>query len=767
MEKHVYQKREDFDSQFFNPLDHSKPGELKHEEVVPIELTFDDEPPESSLQLRNKLKKKISSENTQTQESGLQKLKKKISQPSVLLGAVLGLSLSADTQQPSSTKDYGMQSESSRGGYGKFNGNGEEKDGERSLEEEAKELVESEVTSHDKLIDFHLHVLELKGDLTQEEKQKTKEFILGLIQKYRGLKLKNEEDAYLGSPDNTLSELFELAKDLGKYNPDMARVSDIALKGKGNCEARALMRRLIVPEVWWQKKGFETKFQWFGVDPNDPESASHVRMIMKVEESWYALEDGVPTKLLAEDFVDTQITDIDVFEKSILDQSVHTKPIKSSNELAPTLQKNRDTNTVYSIHFDHPATKPLPFRVSRPQEESDEAFQRRQRLEYIAGGDTLDPENLPPLKVYMAPTLEEVAAQMSEQKQKEAEDKKLDLEKLYPLSEKQKIDAMLTGHLDLSWVDRIYDLSPLHGVDIKKITFSSYEKNSKIGQKYSQEFAQYFPNIKEFEGALTNETASIIMAFQALEKMNILCEITDSHFFSHIRTLKELHISTSIPMDLAVFSKNKLEEIDLYYGSSDIMGISKEEEKAIKETFLNFSALDTSNLHIFTVDIPIMNSEIEKVLVESPVLETFIFNLGGTREFRGEIFGNVDSLKTKSLVDFKITGVGRKNNFFDLEKLKGQPLENLTVFAPVKNFEALVGMPLKVIKVVIDCEKTDISVLRSFPELYKLDLQSLQDRPKNIDEINSFLESLESWRKISNEKWHEKFGVYKYDKKIK
>lgn len=577
-----------------------------------------------------------------------------------------------------------------------------------------------------KLEDLHLKVLELKAGISPEEKAKTKEFIDGLRNKYTELHKKNilSDGSTL---DHTLAELFEFSKDTGRYESEMARLSDIANKGAGNCESKALLRRLILPSIF---PGNKIKFQHFGVGEKTLENqaptdaAGHIRVIMEIGTEWYALEDGVPKKLSPEDLVGTQITDIDIFEKSILGEKIGSNPVKSSGEVPR--ESTFKTNSLYSIQFEHPPTRSAP-AGSSTQAETSEEYVKRQRLEYTAGGNTIDPQNLPPLKLYIGDTIEEVASQMGG-----GEKKVEDPNKKVEISQKQKMEAMIDGTLNLFDLSHQYDFSSLSGVDVQDIRlYSSHLSDTKINQvKILEEINKNFPQLQKLQvGMVTNKESDVLKNFTKLRQVHLNLEnnISNIDFLSSNDNLTEVNLlsySTKGTISLEPLRGKKLERLQLI-NVFDRGG------------FTGFDAIETDNLQDVSIAINSSTNEGSELIFTSPHLQRIEVEFSA----KGDVQSFLDSfsLRTHELKNFEFGSHDRPFQF-DLQKLSGQPLQKLNVTSGlVTHFEALQGMPVRELEVYVDCKSTDFSVLKTLTKLVDLDITCSGEIPESLDSLVSSL----------------------------
>lgn len=561
----------------------------------------------------------------------------------------------------------------------------------------------------EKLIDLHLHVLELKGGIFEEEKVQTKKYILDVIAKHQKLQKETRDKKIQSSPlERKLSELFEISKDMGRYSPHKARLSNVAIDGEGNCESRALARRIIIPALYPMD---EFKFQWFGAGEQtrstkeNTDDPGHVRMITQIQGDWYALEDGVPQKLSPADLVGTQITDVDVFEKSLLKESIHSKPVKDSG--ATARRSKFRSNSLYSIQFDHPPTRSAS-GASVVKEETQEEYKMRQRLQYTVDGKTLDPQNLPPLKVYIGDTIEDVAAKMVGGKiEKKPEDPT-------KLSEKEITDAMINGRV---MVIGDVDLSPLHGVDLQQVDmfrFSGPPLSPEAVQRYTQDFRDHFPNIKRFRSEVNKNTLPLFGALHNIEEVHLTLGrgVTNLNFLESERPFTVLDVTASGVLDLEALEGQKSEKL---------------REVALFE-------------------LSEWSSSTEAFLANLPEVEGIHVRLNQKEEKTVKPFQNINTFQSHSLQVFSFVANYQYSGvpfLFDLEKLKGQPLENLDIIGgSVVHLEALRGMPLKRMSVQINCDTTDISLLREVKGLQEL-VVICEDGGEGKTRVQSFLDSLD------------------------
>ncbi len=737
-----------------------------HREGQPMDVTFSssfsdnrDDSPKSAETWLNQEKTLHEQENVGGPETGLnfvdevrdvvvrgekrkmrqQGLFDRLKTHSLMLASALGISAGSFAMLDSETRNSVVEKAQELMAVAQF-GDKEQQElaaqAKQALSKDLKDMQregsdeQSEVERRKQLIDVHMKVLELKGGVSHEETTRTKEYIERLVTKYQKMKREGFGN-HQNYKEKMFSDLFELSKETGRYEPGKARISSIANDGVGNCEAKALLRRLVVPFVYPES---ELKFQHFGPgektspDQGATENAGHVRMIMRIEKNWYALEDGVPQKLAPNDLVGTLITDIDVFEKSLLGEHVGGKPVKSEGAVAR--ESTAKTNSLFDLQFDTPPTRSLPGGIS--QTETLQEFNKRQRLEYTAAGQTLDPENLPPLKVYIGETLEDVSAQMGGGEKKED---MLKPEDPHELPEDRKMRAMIDGVLDLSGKNVFYDLSALHGVELKAIYGGYFGIRGKVADKYAQEFTAHFSKVPEISLSVIDKSSqSVADAFETLKDLSVTRldgTKTDLNFLRGKDTLKRFSlIGTNGTVDLEPLGGHQLESLRL-------------SNHVTKEGFKNLIAVDTSMLKAVSIDTILVNQEIEK----------FIAGISGAREFQlnfetqegknFKIFDSVNELKTKNLERFTLTMLERpiQGEFtFDLTKISSQPLTNLELWGiSAERLEALEGMPLENLTLEINCETTDISPLKKLPKLQNLEIIC---NGEISSEVGNFVQSL-------------------------
>lgn len=684
-------------------------GEREHERQIETGLSFTDE-------VRDVV---VRGEKKRTEQRGLFD---RLKTHSLMLASALGISAGSFAMLDSETRQNVVENVRELMAAAQF-GNAEQQElaaqAKMALSKDLKDLqhdvndVNKEAEMRKKLVDLHMKVLELKGGISHEEVTKTREYIEQLVTKYQ--KMHKESFKNDRTPqEDIFSELFELSKETGRYQSGKARVSSIANEGVGNCESKALLRRLVVPFVY---PGSELKFQHFGAgektspDQGPTDSAGHVRMIMKIQGSWYALEDGVPQKLSPEDLVGTQITDIDVYEKSLLGENIAGKPVKSEGAVAR--ESTAQTNSLFNLQFDSPPTRSAP-GASSVQVETLEAFKKRQRLEYTAAGQTLDPENLPPLKVYIGETLEDVASKMGGGEKKEDE---LKPEDPHELPEDMKMRAMIDGELNLGGGKVFYDLSPLYGVDLKKIQGNFGRMTGKVGDKYAQEFAAHFSKVSKIHFGRMNEgVKSIFSAFDSPENVDIASfdgEEIDLNFLTKKDSIKQFSLKTWGTVDLEPLGGHHLQTLRL---SNHIA----------KEAFKNLNAIDTSTLEAIAIGTRRLPQGTEQFIAGAPIVREFQLYLGTQEGENFKILDSVKELKTKTLEKFSLTIQNRpiEGEFtFDLTKISSQPLKALEIWGiSAQHLEALQGMPLEKVSIEINCDTTDISPLKNLSKLRDLEV---------------------------------------------
>ncbi|MFZ2978760.1 MAG: hypothetical protein WA057_03755, partial [Candidatus Magasanikiibacteriota bacterium] len=109
---------------------------------------------------------------------------------------------------------------------------------------------------------FHIDAEYGSGNLTEEEHKKAKE------------KLSKDREKFGGNGNLTLSQLEVVAQNMGRYVPESALLSDIVLRGYGNCEARMKYVLALFPNA-------EVKIQKY---------RDHVILLAKVDGVWYQVE---------------------------------------------------------------------------------------------------------------------------------------------------------------------------------------------------------------------------------------------------------------------------------------------------------------------------------------------------------------------------------------------------------------------------------------------------------------------------------------------
>jgi hypothetical protein len=157
-------------------------------------------------------------------------------------------------------------------------------------------------------LNFHVQALINAGE-SDDRVEKTKEFFIKLVDKFEVIS-KIEKDKK--------KVLFALFQDLGRYEPEKARLSDIAYDHVGNCDARAQALLLSLPAIY---PDLEVKAQFFG--PSQIKQAeSHIRVLTKFDgdgdgnEEWYAIE-GEPIEVTEEEMKGTVLASDKVFQASV------------------------------------------------------------------------------------------------------------------------------------------------------------------------------------------------------------------------------------------------------------------------------------------------------------------------------------------------------------------------------------------------------------------------------------------------------------------
>lgn len=263
--------------------------------------------------------------------------------------------------------------------------------------------------------------------------------------------LKQQYLAEATSEPNKIKVLYDLSKEEGRYDPDSALLADILKKDinvrRGNCEARAKFMDSLVSEIY---PGAEKKLQWFA---GDKTKAPHVRLIMKIDKDWYALE-GFPEKLNSADLEGSTLTDTDKFMTSYLQK------VPNPNETA-LAGKVVTTNSFISVKFEKPPTKTYG---GNDNQETNEDYQKRLTETY----EQVALKRLPDLFKVQYLTKAEIDARLDKQKERKTE---------APTTfSKDKIEKIKrSGLLILDQDDTAHDLSDLKNIEINHIMIKNNE----------------------------------------------------------------------------------------------------------------------------------------------------------------------------------------------------------------------------------------------------------------------------------------------------
>ncbi len=614
----------------------------------------------------------------------------------------------------------------------------ESEDSEKKVLEKAEDIVRSLKEAKDlearadlsekekyelllKKIDFFLDVLKTKVGISEEEQEKTRAFLLGIHEKYK---------KQIMDTSDTKEILFELFKETGKYNPDLALLSDIANQGQGNCEARATFLIVTIPALFPE---MELKLQWFG--PDEKNSDGHVRVIAKMEGYWYALE-GAPKKLEPEDLLGTVLTDTLVFENSLRGDVQWEKPIGAPDFTVRTVSednKKTKTNSPFSVRFGSPPTKSYS---GSNELETDEQYKQRSREKYFAG-EVFDPENLPPMKVFIGETVESTAIQMASEGKRSDSTEKKDLlrpEDPHPLPEEVRMKALLEGVLQLNYSNTLYgpaalpqvffDISEFDDQAIRTVEIIGVE-NSQVMKKYKEILEKKFRNIKNIVISDASGTLdfSFVRNFPFLQDVSLDGELpNDVSFLKDLRSLARIKLSHSTFIDS---HKQSLDKHDSFH--IDLSPLQHKKLTAIilsgEAIFENASLLDPTDLEVFTVKVfPETEEDVQKFLQGADNLKeldlTISDRLSSNTRTDFSSFKKLSKLYIGKGYSKQQEGPEEK---FELETLRGLPLKVLKISNfRVDDLQPLSDMPLQELRIgnFVGEDITPLSTLSSVGKIY-------------------------------------------------
>lgn len=637
------------------------------------------------------------------------------------LGATLGLNTAGVL-----TLDKGLRGHLIEDGRGAL-ARATETDAEKAaLAKQAIELLEQK--DKEKIVqerlELFLKVLAQRGGVSEEDIVATRDFFHGVQDEFKKVVEKQEDD-----DEEKKSTLFELVKKFGRYDVHFARLSDVAQKQKFNCDVLAQSLLVTIPAMY---PDMMVKLQWFG---GDTINVPHVRVVVKIAGKWYAIEKNGPEELSLKDIKGTIITGPEAFERSL---------VENVGEGAPPGMDvlSADSNSVFGISF----VNAKVFEGGSTKEETTEEYQARMRSQYV-GGKPLDPQNLPPLTLYMGNSVEEVSMGMggvgSLEDQKIVDT--LNPEDPHPLPEEISIKAIMEGDLDLSQGDVFYDLSSLSEIQIDSIYFW-FRKNENVNKKFIAELQKRFSTIKEFSGVNTGRTVQstdwlFLRNFPLLESLDIK-GITDISFLegnTHLSSVKFMPLDKGVELDISSLRGATLESLELW------------------QNFRNSSEINLSRLKRLAVSVDASHmKEAETLMAKAPVLEDISWV---TKDKNTEVpFSYVQQFTTKRLrnvyIDFRVEGDHLTK--VDFHKLRGQPLEMFFCFGVFANIQDLRGDLLTTLAMEWDGISFE-SMAVKFPQLRTLRLTTHKLTPTDFGMVKNM-------KNLKEFSWYEGAGVSQFSK---
>lgn len=170
-----------------------------------------------------------------------------------------------------------------------------------------------------------------------------------------------------------------LIANTGRYEPDMARISNIVVEKKRNCEG--LVQGLI---LWISALYPDLKMQvQFFRGSKEKQSEPHTRLIVLIDEKWYAIEDNGLIEIKEQDMKGTVVTDVNVFETSLLFSNNKEKFIEKTG--AKLLTGDTDSNLPSQNDDVYGGTSNTPFDLS--------VFTNSATATYGPGGGESQPES--------------------------------------------------------------------------------------------------------------------------------------------------------------------------------------------------------------------------------------------------------------------------------------------------------------------------------------------------------------------------------------
>ncbi len=227
-------------------------------------------------------------------------------------------------------------------------------------------------------LNFHVQALINAGE-SDDRVEKTKEFFTKLVDKFEVIS-KIEKDKK--------KVLFALFQELGRYEPEKARLSDIAYDHVGNCDARAQALLLSLPAIY---PDLEVKAQFFG-SSQTKQVEPHIRVLTKFDgdgdgnEEWYAIE-GEPIEVTEEEMKGTVLASDKVFQASVAFVDSTQDLVKNTDAILfqsdeETEQNDGNfggsTNTLFNTSvFTENATETYGEDGGVSQAETEEDYQKR------------------------------------------------------------------------------------------------------------------------------------------------------------------------------------------------------------------------------------------------------------------------------------------------------------------------------------------------------------------------------------------------------